>query len=84
MASMVTAVWWIMAIAKMRHFLTCLGWKIFDEGRRGDGRSCLYAKSCGGTIVALGDTREEVWSAICAMALDVTAPSLRKRREGRE
>jgi hypothetical protein len=58
-----------------------LGWKTFDEGRRGDRRWCLYAKSCGHTIVALGDAREEVWSAVCSMPMNLTAPSLRKRRE---
>jgi len=79
-----TAAWCIMAITEMRHFLTCLGWKSSDEGRREDGRWCVRAKSCGHTVIAIGETQEEAWSAACSTALNVTAPSLRKLREGRE
>jgi len=72
-----------MPITKMRHFLTCLGWKTFHDGRGKDGRWCVCATSCGHTVIAIADTREDAWSAACSTAIDVTAPSLRERREGR-
>jgi len=71
-----------MPITKMRHFLTCLGWKAIYDDRR-DGRWCVCAASCGHTVIAIADTREEAWLAACTTAIDVTAPSLRERREGR-
>jgi hypothetical protein len=68
-----------MLIAEMRHRLQCLGWKVFDEGRRlENGQWCLLAVSCGHTLIVLGDTRREVWSAVCSMAMKLTRDGLAK------
>jgi hypothetical protein len=62
-----------MLIAEMRNRLSCLGWKTFDNGRQlANGRWWLFAQSCRHTIVALADSRQEAWSAACAMALKLT------------
>lgn len=56
-----------------RHWLRCLGWKTQDDGEQlEDGRWCVCARSCGHTVVALGDGQREVWSAACSMALRIT------------
>ena len=68
-------------IAKDKHFLSCLGWHTSAGVRTG--RWCVLAWSCGQTVISTADTEEDAWAAACSMALDVTAPSLRDRREGR-
>ena len=56
-----------------RRWLRCLGWKTSNNGQQlEDGRWCVCARSCGHTVVALGDGQSEAWSATCAMALKVT------------
>jgi len=57
---------------------TCLGWKAIYHGGQ-NGRWSVCAASCGQTVVAIADTREEAWSAACSTAFNV----MRERREGR-
>lgn len=62
-----------MLIAEMRSRLSCLGWKTLDDGQqRGDGTWCVFAQSCGHTVVALARNRQEGWLAASSMALEVT------------
>ena len=70
-----------MTVKVLRHRLTCLGWKTLDSGRLPDGRWWLLATSCGHAIVARGDSREEVWSAACAMALKLTREGLARAHD---
>jgi hypothetical protein len=59
--------------SESRHWLRCLGWKTFDNGRQvGNGNWCVFAQSCGHTVVALAPSRTDAWSAASAMALRVT------------
>jgi hypothetical protein len=68
-----------MLIAEMRHRLQSLGWKTLDDARQADdGSWWLNAQSCGHTIVALADSRQEVWSLACSMAMKVTRDGLAK------
>ena|SRR5208282_386558 len=70
-----------MAITESQYFLEGLAWRASAEIR--SGRWLVSGRSCGQTVISIADTEEEAWSAACSMALDVTAPSLRERREGR-
>jgi len=57
----------------MRQRLRDLGWRLLDDARQADdGSWWLIAQSCGHTIVALADTRQEVWSRACSMAMKLT------------
>jgi hypothetical protein len=57
----------------MRQRLRDLGWKPLDDAQQAEDQSWwLIAQSCGQTIVALADTRHEVWSAACSMAMRLT------------
>jgi hypothetical protein len=56
-----------------RHKLECLGWRTWgEEFPLESGRWLLCAFSCGHTIIAIGDSRREIWSAACSTALNVT------------
>jgi hypothetical protein len=69
-------------ISKDKNFLDCLGWRlVYDDGR--EGRWCVCAVAGRHTVLGIADTQEEAWAAASSMALHVTAPSLRERREGR-
>lgn len=65
-----------MTVKVLRHRLECLGWETLDSRRQPDGRWWLLATSCGHAIVALGDSREEIWSAACSMAMKMTREGL--------
>jgi hypothetical protein len=57
----------------LRQRLRGLGWKPLSDAQQAeDGSWSLIARSCGHTIVALADTRQEVWSAACLMAMRLT------------
>lgn len=59
--------------AESRHRLSCLGWKTLDNGQQvANGQWCVFAQSCGHTVVALADNRHEAWSAVWSMALKAT------------
>jgi hypothetical protein len=67
-----------MLIVEMRHRLQHLGWKVLDGAQADDGTWWLNAQSCGHTIVAHADSRQEVWSLACSMALKLTRNGLAK------
>lgn len=57
--------------------LECIGWKILGgERHRKSGHWCLFAYSCGHTIVVITDSRKEAWSAACSMAMKLTRHGL--------
>ncbi len=63
----------IKTACESRYALRCLGWKTCDNGRQlASGRWCVYAQSCGHTVVALADSCQEAWSAAWSMALRCT------------
>jgi hypothetical protein len=54
----------------LRRRLRALGWKTLGDAEQAeDGSWSLVAQSDGHTIVALADTRQEVWSAASLMAM---------------
>jgi len=74
-----------MLITEMRHRLECLGWRTFDnEIQLASGRWRLFAYRRGHIMVALADSREEVWSAACSMAMKLTRNGLSDGGETRE
>jgi hypothetical protein len=62
-----------MTTSVFRHQLECLGWKSWEKAIRFDNdRWCVAVYSCGHTILALADSRKEVWSAAWSMAFKLT------------
>ena len=57
--------------------LQSLGWKVIGDEQQADGRWCAIATSCGHTIIAIADRRDEAWLAVRSLALKLTRNGLR-------
>jgi hypothetical protein len=56
--------------------LECLGWQLLSDGQQTDGRCWLLATSCGHTIVAIADNRDDAQAAACSLTMKLTRGGL--------
>ena len=76
-ASLFSLVGGNMDIEALKHRLRCLGWKVRELGAQDNGQWALLATSCGHTILAFANTRNNAWSAACLAAMRLTLTGVR-------